>query len=215
MPGCACEVAPTPGVSLPEAKWTSWDVPPSRSRSAHISLTRCSVAGAGGRPFAVAAATGPRQPDARYRQSSQGNRQVSHTVSHTVSHQTGGACPLVELQVRHGISEPFYNAMTRRRIKHARSSWMPPCIWEPRPPVVPADTGQVARWPEGRRREAPWLSPWAVSRESWSMPLTDSFDPSRSLTSLQRRASGVVNCQWMEQWPALRSASQAAARTSP
>jgi len=29
--------------------------------------------------------------------------------------------------------------------------------------------------------------------------LTDSFDPSRSLTSLQRWASGVVNCQWMEQ----------------
>jgi hypothetical protein len=33
----------------------------------------------------------------------------------------------------------------RQRVKHARSTWIPPSIWELRPPVVLVDTQQVAR----------------------------------------------------------------------
>lgn len=43
-------------------------------------------------------------------------------MSPTVSHQTGGDCHPGELRVRHEISEPFYNAMTRRRM--IRSRWV-------------------------------------------------------------------------------------------
>src|SRR5258706_3132028 len=33
----------------------------------------------------------------------------------------------------------------RKRVKQARSTWLPPSIWELRPPVVLVDTQQIAR----------------------------------------------------------------------
>src|SRR5260221_11212992 len=51
---------------------------------------------------------------------------------------------------------------SRPGVKHARSSWRPPRIWELRPPVVPADTRHVARL-SSLSREAPWLKPRGVS----------------------------------------------------
>src|SRR5215469_16458893 len=61
-------------------------------------------------------------------------------------------------------SVPLDNSPTGKTFAVVVDASTYPSIWELRHPVVPEDTGHVARQPDGRRREVPCFSPGVCHR---------------------------------------------------